>query len=63
MHTAKPIHQIDIPDEDSLYIHTAFSDASVLTVRGRKPGVTRLTLTDVDGKKEEVVAVVAGKAK
>jgi hypothetical protein len=61
--TGKSITTVFHPNEEVLHLHTVVSGPWKITVTGQKPGVARLTLTDVDGKKEEVVAVVAGKAK
>ncbi len=61
--TGKAITTVFHPNEEVLRVHSIISGPWKITVRGRKPGVARLVLKDVDGKEEEVVAVVEGKAK
>lgn len=62
MSTGRPIRTVFHPNEEALHLHSLITGAWI-TVTGRRPGVARLVLTDVDGKEEEVIAVVAGKAK
>jgi hypothetical protein len=63
MSTGRAIRTVFHPSEEVLHIHTVISGPWKITVTGQRPGVARLVLTDVDGKEEEVIAVVVGKAK
>jgi hypothetical protein len=54
------IQTVTYGNELVLHIRSITSDPSILVVTGKWPEITQLTLTDQDGRKEEVAVIVIG---
>ncbi len=60
--TVKPTREVVNSDVNVLRI-SGIARPWVLTVTGLQPGVTRITVTDLDGKIDKFVVIVEGRAK
>ena len=52
MSTRRPIDKVVNPKEGVLDIRTIEGDPTTIVLAGKEPGITRIELTDIDGKRE-----------